>query len=702
MQRARMRALLQAILHKVLHDELHPLLVHWLLIGCALALAAAAAAWMYAATARESRMRRAAEARLRALVESLPGAVFQCRVWPDGRMQYELLSASTRTVRGVDPEAARADPKVMLDSILEVDRKLFHKALAWGTRSMKPLDIDYRIVHPESGVRWIRSISSPLPEQGSVLWSGHWADITTQKELEAGLMNAMEAADAANRAKSNFLATMSHEIRTPMNGVLAMLELLSLSKLDADQGASLGIVQESGRSLLRIIDDILDFSKIEAGKMEIVPERASIARVVEGVANVYSGSASGKGLVLKVSIDPHIAPLHVFDPTRVRQILNNLVNNAIKFTFEGEVSISAGLAGRRGQEDMVKLQVSDTGIGMTPEQRQRVFEAFEQASSDTASRFGGTGLGLSICRHLARLMGGTIEMRTQPNVGTEVQVVLPMKPVPCAAAAEETRAPAVRPVLRREPPTIDRAEMDRTLMLLVDDHPVNRLVLLKQVNALGFAAETAESAPEALEKWKSGRFSVVFTDCNMPGMSGYDLARAIREAEAHDRGARTVLIACTANAMAGEGERCLEAGMDDYLVKPVELAQLASKLRRWMPSTPVDTATLHEISSGDERLTGDVLARFRLHNAGDAKSLRQAFRHRAANGVVAACHRIKGAGKTIGATDLAAVCEDIERAAREGDWPAVEGGMRVFDRELDRLDAYIETRIDTQRARGRA
>jgi signal transduction histidine kinase/DNA-binding NarL/FixJ family response regulator len=646
-----------------------------------------------AAFAREARSRRRALAQLHDLVESLPGAVFQCRAWPDGRLRYEMLSKSTRHVRGVDPEAALLDSNVILDTVLETDRKVFRDSLAWGAKAMKPVEIDYRVMHPEKGVRWIRSVSSPAPgEGGTVLWSGHWADITTQKELEAGLLRAMEEADAASEAKSRFLATMSHEIRTPMNGVLAMLELLSLGKLDAEQAASLAIVRESGQALLRIIDDILDFSKIEAGKMDIVPEASSLARLLERIVNMHSGIASRKGLLLSTTMDAEIAPALMFDPVRVQQIINNLVSNAIKFTAQGEVSIAVRLAEDRGAEQVVRLEVKDTGIGMTPKQQERIFEAFSQASAETAGRYGGTGLGLSISRRLAKLMGGAIEMRTRAGIGTEVRVTLPMK---VADAADIARAePLAVPPLprRREPPPIDEAERNRRLALLVDDHPINRMILLKQVNALGYAAETADSGSEGLAMWSTGRFAAIFTDCNMPELSGYDLARAIRAEELRTRAARTPIIACTANALAGEAEKCIEVGMDDYIVKPVELAQLSLKLERWMHGVPVERATLAAISGGDDRLEIEVLARFRLHNTQDAESLREAFGRKASGDVMAACHRIKGASKTLGAMALSECCERIEVACRAGDWTAAASGMRAFERELARLDAFIDAR----------
>ncbi|QJR10650.1 Sensor histidine kinase RcsC [Usitatibacter rugosus] len=536
-------------------------------------------------------------------------------------------------------------------------------------------------------------------------------------KLHGKLVRAHGVAVAADAAKSTFVATMSHEIRTPLNGVLGMLELLALTPLDKEQRTTVGVVRESGRTLLRIIDDILDFSKIEAGKLELRPEPASVRDLVERVFNIFSGNASSKGLILRRAVDPRISPSVWVDPVRLQQTLNNLVSNAIKFTHSGSVEIRADLVERRDAEDIVRFMVIDTGEGIPEAELGRLFKPFSQVSIEGAPRVGGTGLGLVICRRLTHLLKGTIDLKSEVGVGTEVSVTLPLPisatPAPAASESGFIAPPAARPA-----PTLEQAEKEGTLLLIVDDHPINRVVLVKQANALGYAAETAEDGLEGLDQWSTGRFAAVITDCHMPELSGYEFARAIRDCEKRHGHPRTPVIACTANALAGEAEKCLAVGMDDYLSKPVALGELAKKLKAWVPLPPaaaaeepvakaspgvasaanapdseapaIDPLLLDEIASGDSGLAREVLSRFGTYNAQDVATLREAVAQEDARQVRLVLHRIKGSSRTVGATSLARLCETLERADPDQFWNVVRNAMPEFDREVRRLDQHIE------------
>jgi two-component system sensor histidine kinase EvgS len=584
------------------------------------------------------------------------------------------------TLREVERQVAAGEP------VLQFENRYRHKDGSWRV------------------LAW-RSV----PQPGGYMYATA-RDVTEQDRVHKELVQAKEEADAATRAKSTFLATMSHEIRTPLNGVLGTLELLALTELDAEQRASLGIVHKSAESLNRIIDDILEFSKIEAGRLEIRPEITSIAGVVAAVRDTFSGNASAKGLLLEMTVDPRISPAVRVDALRLQQVLNNFVSNALKFTAVGRISIAADLVERKDGVDHVRFVVSDTGVGIAPEDRARLFQPFSQPGRHTALRPGGTGLGLTICRRLADMMGGSIDLRSVPDVGTKISLTLPLPIADAAALPAAAPATVAAPgPRRRRAPTVPEAEAARTLVLVADDHPINRLLLRRQLNVLGYAAETAEEGAAALRLWQSGRYALVIADCNMPVLDGYELARRIREAEAARGAPRTPIIACTANALSGEAATCLAAGMDDYLSKPVQLAEVAGKLARWLPlpepagpSEPpgqgadapapaaVDAAVLAELSGGDAAQMRNILQDFRRLSHEDAEQLAQAFEHSDLRGIGRLAHRIKGVSEMIGASNLGSVCARLERASRAQDWPRIRDDMAVFRREMGEFDAYVD------------
>ncbi len=663
------------------------------------------------------------ERKLRVMADSLPGAMYQLKIAPGAKPRLTFISAGVRNLR--DSDALAPDAPLEWDAIESAidarDRAEFDAAMAEAIASASAFACDYRVAHADGSLRWLHHEASVLKDNnGSILVNGYIRDVSDKRRLNDAVQEAKEAAISANRAKSTFLATMSHEIRTPMNGMLGMLELLSITRLDPEQLLTLGIVRSSSKSLLRIIDDILDFSKIEAGKLDVRPEIVSIREVFEHIHGIYSANASSIGLLMKRSVDPLISPAVMVDPLRLRQILNNFVSNALKFTSTGSIEIKAELIERINGEDQIRFSVSDTGVGISAQDQEQLFEPFSQVDHNQARRAAGTGLGLTICRRLATLMGGTVTVVSELGHGTTISLTL-LLPIANPEGLPQREPELARdllatiPNMRRMAPSVAAAELEGTLVLVVDDHPTNRLLLVRQVQALGYAAESAENGVQALAKWNAERFGIVITDCNMPEMDGFELTQSIRRQEAVNGMRYTPIIACTANALGDENLRCLAAGMDDCLVKPVALSQILKVLDQWLPiparapvllppttiasepvdpapaTGPVDRSVLAEISGGNAATERDILTDFRHANDDDALMLEEAVANRDISQVTRATHRMVGASRVVGALEFASVCQRLGHASRAEDLETLALEMAAFHEEYAHLNHYLDT-----------
>tara|TARA_R110001599_G_C12276844_1_gene662665 strand:- start:11922 stop:14042 length:2121 start_codon:yes stop_codon:yes gene_type:complete len=443
--------------------------------------------------------------------------------------------------------------------------------------------IEYCILRRDTGEKrdMLAQYSVTYDEAGQVLnVVGAMQDVSERKQIQRELELARQSAELANRAKTAFLANMSHEIRTPLNAISGFVELLGHTHSPDEQAKMLHATRESISALAGIIDDVLDLSKIEAGKFEIRLEPMSLKAVIESALAVFSSSASSKGLYLRQHFDDRIPETVLCDPLRLKQILFNLIGNAIKFTLKGGVEIGTLWKKSLDGKAHIEIEIKDTGIGIGQQDQVNLFQPFAQVKYEVDREFGGTGLGLVIARRLAEMLESSLSLQSELGKGTIMTLALNL------AIDDHGALPAAKPAktdLLNVRNVTETPGARLSPLLIVDDNEFNRLVLTRQLALLGYTAEESSDGKEALEKLKRTNYALIITDCHMPRMNGFELARNIRQIESiRPSGHKTVVIAYTADAMSESKAKCLEAGMDDVLIKPVSLEVLGSMLEQWL------------------------------------------------------------------------------------------------------------------------
>jgi PAS domain S-box-containing protein len=504
-------------------------------------------------------------------------ALADLHVWEVDYVRRELIKAGAEDTFFVEPQTYESLFRDIYVAVDPRDRALVEDAWRQHIEDGKPYRPEYRIARSDGKEVWVEGVTELFTDENGrpVRLVGAMKNITERKRAERDLVQAKEDAEAANRAKSTFLATMSHEIRTPLNGVLGMAQAMALDGLSDAQRERLDVIRMSGETLLAVLNDVLDLSKIEAGKVELEQGRFDIGGLVKGALAAFTTIAEDKGLSFDLQVEPEAAGTYLGDSTRVRQIIFNLISNALKFTEHGQVRVTVG----RSDGDLV-LKVRDSGIGITPAQIDQLFQKFEQADASTTRRYGGTGLGLAICRELAQLMGGDITAASVPGEGATFTVRLPL----ARAAAQPIKAAAA--AVAGESPTPDeQAEAPR--VLAAEDNAVNQMVLKTLLEQAGLGVSIVADGRAAVAAWEAGDWDVILMDVHMPEMDGPTATRLIRAREAETGRRRTPIVALTANAMAHQIQSYIDAGMDGFVSKPIEVSRLFAGIEQAL-AAPTD------------------------------------------------------------------------------------------------------------------
>lgn len=526
----------------------------------------------------EERLRKV-EARYQSLVEQMPAVTFMASF--ENGLSEVYVSPHIETLLGYTAKEWINNPILWYLRLHPADRTRwtaeFSRTVSWAEHFKG----DYRFLAKDGRVVWIHGeakvVRDTMGRPSFVQGIGY--DITERKEMELEMAEAKSTAEAASRMKSEFLANMSHEIRTPLNGVIGMIDLLLMTSLNPEQHNFAETLRLSSESLLGVVSDILDFSKIEAGKLNLEIIDFNLQEAIDNIMDLLGTQANNKGLKLVALIKPDV-PTHVRgDPGRLRQVINNLVGNAIKFTAQGEVTLTVSVLMDVISDVVLLFEIRDTGIGITGEAQAKLFEAFNQADGSTTRKYGGTGLGLAISKKLIQLMNGKIGVESTPGKGSTFWFHVELGKQTGQLDPAETSPPqalASDSLLKQYQKVPEKKELK---ILLAEDNKVNQMVAINLLKKLGYSATLAVNGVEVLKALNEAPYDLILMDCQMPEMDGYEATRHIRAGQ----WTQPRIVAMTANVMKGDDELCRAAGMDDYISKPVRIEKLREVIERWLP-----------------------------------------------------------------------------------------------------------------------
>ena len=612
-----------------------------------------------------------------------------CVVGTDG--YFKRVNPAFTQILGYSADELKSRP--LTDFIHPDDRDATRQRIAGLARGEPVVDAEVRYRCRDGSYRWLSWRSISKPSQSTIYGIGR--DVTEKRR-------AAEALERANEARAEFLANMSHEIRTPMNAIVGLSGLLLKGRLPPEERSWTESVKASADGLLRIIDDILDFSKIEAGKLVIEAVDFRPRETLDGVVALLAPRAQIQGIDLRLEVSDAVPDWLKGDPTRLRQVLLNLAGNAVKFTSEGHVTLvvepaktadETSLMPASGRTVEVRFTVHHTGVGISPEVLETLFSPFTQADSSTTRRYGGTGLGLTISQRIVELLGGEIEGESTSGVGSTFRFTLPFEP------SDRAGGKAPEAIARgSKPGADDRAERRSDYRILVaEDEEINRLVVLRLLSDLGFRAEAASNGREVLAALERETFDLVLMDCQMPVLDGYETTHSIRRGEGAGR--HLPIVAVTAHALKGERERCLAAGMDDYISKPFTEGGLAALLDRWLGSThrPVPEGQAETSESPGSQLRSSTIKIFLRQGPGRLDALRTSLAAGDAEILAATVHGLIGNAGFIGASRLSSLFRSLEKAALDSDLATCDERLSEVESEYQRVAGELERALAERR-----